>query len=81
MVNCSRPMPCLTHVWRISASARAADSRVATRAPALLTSRLVSWGLGVEEFETAVGGEGGHAAGFSNVVGSGESVQVQGGVA
>jgi hypothetical protein len=57
----------------------------------LLTSRLVSWGLGVEEFETAVGGEGGHAAGFSdgpandrtisNVVGSGESVQVQGGVA
>ena len=33
MVNWSRPMPCLAQVWRISNSARAADSRVATVHP------------------------------------------------
>ena len=33
MVNWSRPIACLAQVWRISTSARAADSRVATIQP------------------------------------------------
>ncbi|OBS01036.1 hypothetical protein A9W98_22120 [Mycobacterium gordonae] len=33
MVNWSRSMPCLAQVWRISTSASAADSRLATIQP------------------------------------------------
>ena len=33
MVNWSRPIVCLAQVWRISTSASAADSRVATIQP------------------------------------------------
>lgn len=33
IVNWSLPMPCLVQVWRISTSARAADSRLATIQP------------------------------------------------
>src|SRR3974377_1494740 len=33
MLNCARPIACLAQVWRISPSASAADSRLATIQP------------------------------------------------